>query len=135
MKRPRLVRKSLQYGALGMLTAVMLGAFGAHGLQALLPEKVLNTYQTAVQYQIYHSLGLLVIGAISQRQDSPLLVFSYRCFGWGILIFSGSLYLLVASTLFMVEPQAWLGAITPIGGSLFIAGWISFIWRLFDLKK
>ena len=102
-----------------MALAVMLGAFGAHGLKNKLTEEMLTIFETGVSYHFYHALGLLAIGMIAQWiPDSSFLKWS----GWlmlaGILIFSGTLYVLSISGL------RWLGAVTPIGGLCFIASWI-----------
>lgn len=101
----------------GML-AVAFGAFGAHALKSRLDDHTLGVYQTAVQYHFYHSLALLAVGVIALSYPHTALL---RSSGWlfivGIVIFSGSLYLLSLSGL------RWLGAITPLGGLAFIAGW------------
>jgi len=101
----------------GML-AVMLGAFGAHALKAKLDNHALGVFDTAVQYHFYHSFALLAVGviAISQPQTA-LLKSSGLLFILGIVIFSGSLYLL------SITGVRWLGAITPLGGLAFIGGW------------
>jgi uncharacterized membrane protein YgdD (TMEM256/DUF423 family) len=111
----------------GML-AVAFGAFGAHALRGRLDEQALGVYQTAVQYHFYHSLALLALGLISLVQPENVLL---RSSGWlftiGILLFSGSLYLLAASGV------RWLGAVTPLGGLAFIAGWACLaaaVWKL-----
>ena len=99
--------------------AVGLGAFGAHGLEGRLTEDLLATYQTAVSYQLYHTLALIaVVLAIGRWPDSKLPTISGWLFVGGIVVFSGSLYLLVITGI------SWLGAITPIGGVAFIAGWL-----------
>ena len=101
----------------GML-AVVLGAFGAHALRSRLDEHALSVFQTAVQYHFYHSLALLAVGVIALSQpQAALLRSSGYLFLVGIVVFSGSLYLLSMSGL------RWLGAITPLGGLAFIAGW------------
>lgn len=101
----------------GML-AVGLGAFGAHALKdRLLKEGTLNTFQTAVQYQFYHTLGLLGIALLMTKYQSNWLNYAGYSMTFGILIFSGSLYILCFTGM------KWLGAITPIGGLLFILGW------------
>ncbi len=108
-------------GALLAFLAVALGAFGTHTLRGLLEPGELATYETAVRYQMYHALGLIAIGALSQRmQRAANLLFI------GSLVFSGSLYLLVFSGF------SWLGAIAPIGGALQLAGWALLFW---DLRK
>ena len=101
----------------GML-AVTFGAFGAHALRSRLDEHALGVFQTAVQYHFYHSLALLAVGVIALSQpQTALLRSSGYLFVVGIVVFSGSLYLLSMSGL------RWLGAITPLGGLAFIAGW------------
>ena len=101
----------------GML-AVAFGAFGAHALRSRLDEHTMSVFQTAVQYHFYHSLALLAVGVIALSQpQTALLRSSGYLFLVGIVVFSGSLYLLSMSGL------RWLGAITPLGGLAFIAGW------------
>ena len=101
----------------GML-AVALGAFGAHALKAkLTSEGTLDTYQTAVQYQFYHTIALLGIALLLTKYESSWLHYAGISMAFGILIFSGSLYILCFTGI------KWLGAITPIGGLLFIVGW------------
>jgi uncharacterized membrane protein YgdD (TMEM256/DUF423 family) len=101
----------------GML-AVMLGAFGAHALKGRLDEYALGVFQTAVQYHFYHSFALLAVGILALSQPQTALL---KSSGWlfllGIAIFSGSLYLL------SITGVRWLGAVTPLGGLAFIAGW------------
>ena len=97
----------------------MLGAFGAHGLKSRLPENLLNAWQTGVEYQMYHALALLVVGImISLHPSHSLLKYAGGLFVAGTLLFSGSLYALA------LTEQRWLGPITPLGGLLFIAGWV-----------
>ncbi|MFC1661411.1 DUF423 domain-containing protein [Gemmatimonadota bacterium] len=107
-------------GALFGFLAVALGAFGSHGLEGRLPPEALATFETAVRYQMYHALALLVVAWQSRRAPGADLA------GWafvtGILLFSGSLYVLVATG------QTWLGAITPMGGLAFLTGWLGLAW-------
>lgn len=98
--------------------AVAIGAFGAHGLKAHLSPEMLQTYKTGVEYHFYHALGLLLVGVLSVSMPSNLLNWSAFLLALGIILFSGSLYVLAISGI------KWLGAITPIGGLCFIAGWI-----------
>jgi uncharacterized membrane protein YgdD (TMEM256/DUF423 family) len=104
--------------AIFMALAVIIGAFGAHSLKQHLTEELLQTYKTGVEYHFYHALGLLLIGAISLYMPSGLLNWSAFFMGLGIIIFSGSLYLLAMTGI------RWIGAITPIGGMSFIVGWL-----------
>lgn len=105
--------------------AVALGAFGAHGLEKITTdEKILHTFQTGVQYQMYHALGLLAIAFLADRFKNNWINWAGRSFITGIILFSGSLYLL---TFLKVEDNPAvkiIGPITPIGGLFFIAGWI-----------
>jgi uncharacterized membrane protein YgdD (TMEM256/DUF423 family) len=98
--------------------AVALGAFGAHGLKSQLSTDMLQTYKTGVEYHFYHALGLLLIGILAVMYPSGLLKWSAILLTAGIIVFSGSLYVLAASGI------KWLGAITPLGGLSFIAGWV-----------
>jgi uncharacterized membrane protein YgdD (TMEM256/DUF423 family) len=105
--------------AVSGLTAVGFGAFGAHALKARLDSDLLAIYQTGVQYHFYHTLALLAVVLLSLHAPrQALLQWSGWLFVVGILIFSGSLYLLALSGV------RWLGAITPIGGVAFIGGWL-----------
>lgn len=120
---PTLAKGFLVAGALAAMLAVLLGAFGAHALRAKLTPELLAIYQTGVQYHFWHALGLLGI-ALSLPHFPEAAALKWA--GWlmlaGILIFSGSLYLLT------VTGARWLGAITPIGGTAFIVAWALFAW-------
>ncbi|WP_266205438.1 DUF423 domain-containing protein [Pontibacter kalidii] len=103
--------------ALGALT-VAIGAFGAHALAPMLQAtNRVDTFETAVKYQMYHTLALLAVGLLLFQVQQPALQVAAWCFFLGILIFSGSLYVLILTGV------TWLGAITPIGGTLLIVGW------------
>ena len=97
--------------------AVALGAFGAHALKARLSAEMLAVWRTGVEYHFYHALALLLLGIIARQTPSPLLNASGYCFALGVLLFSGSLYALALSEVRI------LGAVTPLGGLLFLAGW------------
>jgi len=98
--------------------AVALGAFGAHALRERLDERLLANFETGARYQMYHALALLAVAwAVARFPGSQLPVLAGWLFVAGIVIFSGSLYLLA------LTGQRWLGAITPFGGVAFIAGW------------
>ena len=105
-------------GILGGL-AVLLGAFGAHSLRAHLSSDQLQIFHTGVEYQFYHSLGLIAIGILYQNFQNTWIRYSGYAFFIGIILFSGSLYLLTA-----FSSLSYFGIITPIGGLCFIAGWI-----------
>ncbi|MDO9168230.1 MAG: DUF423 domain-containing protein [Methylobacter sp.] len=111
--------KFLLLGALSALIGVGMGAFGAHGLKTVISPEMLAVYQTGVTYQMYHALGLIGVALINrQAPDSKLLHWAGRLMFTGILLFSGSLYLLVFLNL------KWLGMITPIGGVCFLTAWL-----------
>lgn len=117
----------IQLGALVCALAVAIGAFGAHGLKPILEEfGRLETFETAVKYHFYHGIGLLLLGALSDKIEKTWLKWSAIFMFVGIIIFSGSLYIL------SVTGITWLGAITPIGGVGFIAAWVAL---LFGVKK
>lgn len=105
-------------GAFLMLTAVAAGAFGAHGLRQRLPPELLAAFETGVRYQAYHALALFAVAWLSQRAPGRLTSAAGWCFLLGVLLFSGSLYALSLSGV------RKLGAITPLGGLLFLVGWL-----------
>jgi uncharacterized membrane protein YgdD (TMEM256/DUF423 family) len=114
----------LTIGALSGGLAVALGAFGAHGLKKIVPPETVSTFQTGVQYQMYHALALLATAIIFEKFPNKLISWSGFAFCIGTLLFSGSLYLL---TLFKATGKVGMegiGIITPFGGLFFIAGWI-----------
>jgi uncharacterized membrane protein YgdD (TMEM256/DUF423 family) len=104
--------------------AVVFGAFGAHGLKDILDPYSMSVYQTGVTYHFYHGLGMLAIpllvktGLVTDNSGK----WAHRLLGIGILFFSGSLYVLA------ISGQTILGAVAPIGGTAFIAGWLALVW-------
>ena len=116
------------FSALSGLLGVGLGAFGAHALKAKLEaEATLATFQTAVHYQFYHTLGLLAIGLLLLKFQSTWLHYSAYAMMVGMVVFSGSLYMLSLTGI------RWLGAVTPIGGLAFIVGWACLL--VFAMKQ
>lgn len=112
-------RTTLMLGSAFGLLGVAIGAFGAHALKPILIESGrLETFELAVRYQFYHAFALLATGILMNQLPAKFLEYASLFFTGGILFFSGSLYLLCFTGLSV------LGAITPIGGVLFIAGWI-----------
>ena len=109
-------------GALSAAIAVVLGAFAAHGLRGRLTADLAATFEVAVRYQMYHALGLLAVGWAASRWPAGAIGAAGILFIVGTVIFSGSLYVLV------LTGQRWLGAITPLGGVAFIAGWLLLAW-------
>lgn len=110
-------RTFVAIGALCGLLAVAAGAFGAHSLRERLSPDLLAVFETGARYQMYHALALLAVAWASTRWSSAWLTAGGWLFVAGIAIFSGSLYLL------SLTGVRWLGAITPIGGVAFLAGW------------
>src|SRR3954452_19518345 len=115
-------RHFLGIGAISACIAVAAGAFGAHALKDLVTVDRLAVWETAARYQMYHALGLLLVAYLAgQKTAGPA-----RVSGWlfvaGTVLFSGSLYALTLSGI------TWLGAITPLGGVAFIAGWLILAW-------
>src|ERR1700693_2261960 len=111
-------RTFLLLGAILGFLGVALGAFGAHGLRSRLSPEMLAVFETAVRYQMYHTFALLIVAAaIGRIGDASLLVMAGWFFFAGILLFSGSLYALAFTNVGM------LGALTPVGGVLFLIGW------------
>lgn len=115
-------------GCLLMALSVAIGAFGAHGLKEVLQRtQRIETFETAVKYQFYHSLAILFLGILMFHFQNKFLNGSGFLFIAGIIIFSGSLYVLSLTGI------KWLGAITPIGGLAFIAGWVLAFIALLNL--
>ncbi len=115
MKRNNMIRNGAVLGALG----VAAGAFGAHILENRLAANDLQIFETAVRYQMFHALALLLCAALHSSERGNSL--AAQGFTWGTVIFSGSLYLLVLTDL------RWFGAITPIGGVLLVLGWLALL--------
>lgn len=115
---PDTAKMFLAIGCVAALLAVAFGAFGAHALKARIAAELMPVYKTGVEYHFYHALGLILVGLAALHLPQSALL---RRAGWamlgGIMLFSGSLYLLALTGL------GWLGAITPLGGLAFIAAW------------
>ncbi|GAK12038.1 DUF423 domain-containing protein [Geomicrobium sp. JCM 19039] len=106
-------------GALFAALAVAIGAFGAHGLEGIVSSSMLENYETGVQYHMFHALGIIAVGLFATNQEMNGKLQAAALFmSVGIVIFSGSLYVMALTNM------TWLGAITPIGGVSFIAGWV-----------
>ena len=111
-------------GAFLAAVAVLFGAFGAHLLKSRLPTEYLNTFETGVRYQMYHDLGIISLGILGFHYDENVIHLPAVLLTFGIIIFSGSLYLLVLTDIRL------FGALTPIGGASFIVGWIILIMKI-----
>ena len=118
----------IKCAAISGFLAVALGAFGAHGLKGKLPVDMMNVYQTAVQYQFYHTMALLAVAILMLQwgKTMPLTLAAYG-FVLGIIVFSGSLYVLSLSGI------RWLGAIAPVGGTAFLVAWLSLFIAAFKV--
>ncbi len=122
-------RHLIAFAAINLFIAIAAGAFGAHGLKAILSAEMLGIWQTAVQYQMLHGLALLALASLYPRWQAKPIRISAICMLIGIVLFSGSLYLL-----------AWtgvrvLGAITPIGGVAFLLAWAILLWAALTDKS
>ncbi len=117
-----MTRFFLAMGALTAGLAVILGAFGAHTLETRVTAERLAVFETGVRYQMYHAIALLFLAWAAQQWPTWQITVAGYLFIAGMIIFSGSLYLLV------ITNTPWLGAITPIGGLSFIVGWILLFW-------
>ena len=125
-------KHSISLGVILCMLSVILGAFGAHALKSLLSSRMLEVYQTGIQYQMFHASALVLVGLfallashlqLSQRVFTHLSRAS-ALFLLGILLFCGSLYGLAFSEAALGERISWLGLITPLGGLAFILGWL-----------
>ncbi|MBC7509824.1 MAG: DUF423 domain-containing protein [Ferruginibacter sp.] len=115
----------IKLGALLGALAVISGAFGAHALKAIISDKSLAIFETGVRYQYYHVVALLITGILYKEFPNKYLLWAGRLFCVGIFFFSGSLYLLAFIDISENTGLKWIGAITPLGGACFIAGWLS----------
>ena len=110
-------RRFVRYGAISAFIAIAAGAFGAHALRTRLTPDMLGIFETAARYQMYHALGFVAVAFVTTRWAGRAPLWAGRLFLVGTLLFSGSLYLLALTGV------RWLGAITPLGGAAFLAGW------------
>jgi len=113
----------LRAGALMALLGVVLGAFGAHSLKGLLSVERLATFEIGVRYQMYHAIALVLVALLAPYLSKRLLTIAGWLFMVGIVLFSGSLYLLACREVIGLTTYRWLGPLTPIGGMCFIIGW------------
>lgn len=117
------LRHFLLLGAINGFLAVAFGAFAAHGLKDLLSPGLLAVFDTGVEYQALHAVALLVVGLLGVGGRSRPLNWAGWSFATGILLFSGSLYLLA------LTDARWLGMVTPFGGTAFLVGWVALGWH------
>ncbi len=115
----------LQTGSILGAIGVMIGAFGAHALKEMLTASGrFDTFETAVRYQFYHALALVLVGVLAKEFSSKTLKYSGYCFLVGIFIFSGALYLICFTGI------TAFGAVAPIGGSLLVVAWLLLFWSV-----
>ncbi|MFT6715664.1 MAG: uncharacterized membrane protein YgdD (TMEM256/DUF423 family) [Saprospiraceae bacterium] len=120
-----MIKKTLITGTIFGVTAIVFGAFGAHALKELLTAQALSSFKTAVNYQMYHALFLLIFGVLQSKYGKKLTGVIYYFCTLGVLCFSGSIYFLVLNKSFhFVEVSKWFALITPLGGALLISAWI-----------
>jgi uncharacterized membrane protein YgdD (TMEM256/DUF423 family) len=115
-------RLFLGLGCASAFIAVALGAFGAHGLRGRLVPDMLSVFEIGVRYQMYHALALLGLAGVAARLPGGAVAAAGWLFVAGTVLFSGSLYAL------SLTGQRWLGAVTPLGGAAFLAGWAALAW-------
>jgi len=127
------MKKTLSIASISGLLCVILGAFGAHGLKPLLTPQMLTTFETGVRYQFYHTLALILIVVLYQFSKSKKLIIASYFFIAGLILFSGSLYLLSITSINQ-NTWTWLGPITPLGGVCFIIGWFYLFLSAKDLN-
>ena len=130
-KRHNLNNLGLLIGFFGAL-AVILGAFGTHSLKSVLPVDKLATYNTGITYHFYHLFAMISAWFAMENSKGRWATGAFWCFCVGILLFSGSIYLLATRDLIGLENYKWLGPITPVGGLFFILGWIFLGMSLFN---
>lgn len=118
--------------SLGALS-VALGAFAAHKLREIVSPDAVAVFETGVRYQFYHVFALLLVGVLSEKFPNKWMIWAGNCFITGIILFSGSLYILTALKIADNAHLNYVGIMTPIGGLFFIAGWIC-LWRGINKK-
>ena len=115
--------------------AVILGAFGAHSLKQMLPNESLTAFESGVRYHFYHGFALLATGIVYERFRNKWVINAGYCFIAGIVLFSGSLYLLTFLKATSTVGLSGIGIITPIGGLAFIAGWLLLLLAFFNKNQ
>tara|TARA_R110002012_G_scaffold33203_2_gene97533 strand:- start:1168 stop:1569 length:402 start_codon:yes stop_codon:yes gene_type:complete len=124
----QMVKKLLVVGIIYAVTAVVLGALGAHALEEYLTIDQLKSFETGVRYQMYHALALILVASIPGITNKTKKIIFYF-FTIGVILFSLSIYLLTTASLWNVN-FSFLGPVTPIGGLLLICGWIVLLWKI-----
>lgn len=124
----------LRLGSILGLLAVVLGAFGSHSLKEVIQPEHLNTFEIGIRYQFMHAIVLLVIGTLFYERQTNLMAYAAYLFMGGIILFSGSLYLIALQEIFN-PPLNLLGPITPFGGLLLISGWLLFFLSTYQTNQ
>jgi uncharacterized membrane protein YgdD (TMEM256/DUF423 family) len=127
-------KKYFATGCVLCALAVASGALGAHGLRNVLEPYSLDVYKTAVLYHFLHAFGMILISLAGGITSNKYLRISFWCLLTGIILFSGSLYILSTQSLWSDSSLSWLGPVTPIGGLFFIVGWIMAAISVFQKK-
>ena len=121
-----MIRNGLLFGSFFAFLTVVLGAFGAHALKEQLSEYGKSIYEKGILYQMFHSIAIFLVAILNQNSEAVDYSLAIWCFVFGIVLFSGSLYVLALTQI------KWFGAITPIGGLLFIIGWGIVFFKTFN---
>jgi len=125
----------LRFGSLLALIALALGALGSHALEELLEPERIETFEIGVRYHFYHAFATLFVALMLNFGKKPLLILSGWLFIIGVFLFSGSIYLLALQDVINSLPVSILGPLTPIGGVLFMAGWIVLFLSSFQQRR
>lgn len=128
-------KRFISIAAIFGFLAVGLGAFGAHSLKSMIDAAQIATFETGVRYQFYHALALLLVGILAGKHPSKMMKWVGWLFILGIICFSGSIYLLSTRDILGITNTALLGPITPLGGTLFLAGWLILFLEASKWKK
>jgi uncharacterized membrane protein YgdD (TMEM256/DUF423 family) len=126
-------RKIMGIAALMGMTAIILGAFGAHALKRYLAVDQLNSFETGVKYQMYHALFLMFLGMNPLIGEKAKKIM-FRLVIFGVIFFSGSIYLLTTKAISGIDFR-FIGIITPIGGALLIVAWAVLFWNIWKQKR
>ncbi len=127
-------KKFLTIGSLIAALSVIIGAFAAHGLKSQLSDYQIGIFETGVEYQFYHAIGILIVAILADKIPARKINIIGWCFTVGIILFSGSLYLLACQEILNANLR-FLGSITPLGGTFFIIGWGLLFWNALKLPK
>ncbi|HXH73488.1 MAG TPA: DUF423 domain-containing protein [Bacteriovoracaceae bacterium] len=128
MNISQMAKRGILTGTVMLALAVLIGAFGAHGLKAIVTPEKLVTFETGVRYHFYHGFGLILLGLFAQLFQSLRLSVSLYSFLVGIVLFSFNCYL------YVLTDMKIFAMIVPVGGLLFVVGWVNFAWKVLKLN-